>query len=258
VLGAPGRWLAATSGTWRYILREARGTLDPADWQNPDPDARLAYVAGLYERDPRAAGELIRGAWPVERVPVKLGLLALLARHPDPADLPFVESLARDPSKQVRDESTLLAGGLQRRRDRAARTGFTAEVARLLAAGRGIGRDLHNFVMSRADEPWPEDGALLLLDALAAHGARADQANWSGWIAEQLQTAVADHAPVSLRERVAVLVAGQAVAALDGAPSRVDFAAVLTLIDFRRDMLAELTEPGPGPSPAGGQDSSQD
>jgi len=243
VLGPIGRWLAASTGAWRYILREAREHPDPADWTGPDPDARIAYVAGLYRTDPQAARELIQSAWPAERTPVKLGLLALLARHPDPRDLPFVQSLARDSSKQVRDESTLLAGGLQRRRDRAERADFTAEVARLLASARGISRDLHNFVMSRTDEPWPEDGARLLLDSLVAHAARAaqsDRVDWSGWIAEQIQTAVADQAPVSLRDRVSGLLAEQVAATLDGAPPRIDLAAMLALLDFRRDMLAEL------------------
>jgi hypothetical protein len=248
VLGAPGRWLAAASGNWKFLLREAREELDPDDRHSPDPDTRISYVAGLYLRDPDAARELIREIWTTERVPVKLGLLGLLARYPDPADLPFVEGLIKDPSKQVRDEATLLAGGLQRRRDKPAPPAFTAEIARLVAADRGIGRDLHNFVMSRADEPWPEDGALLLLDALAGHGAQGDRAAWSGWIAEQLQIAVADHAPISARDRVAALVASQAVAALDGTPPRIDFAGMLTLLDFRRDMLAELA--GQPPLPA--------
>lgn len=241
VLGASGRWLATASGTWKYLLREAREEQREEDWQSPDPDTRISYVAGLFMRDPDAARGLIRETWSAERVPVKLALLGLLARYPDPADLPFVEGLVKDSSKQVRDEATLLAGALQRRRDKPAPPAFTAEIARLLAHDRGIGRDLHNFVMSRADERWPEDGALLLLDALAAYGARSDAAAWSGWIAEQLQTAVADHAPVSVRDRLAALVAGQAVAALEGNASRIDFATMLALLDFRRDMLAELT-----------------
>ena len=240
VLGPPGRWLATASGNWRFLLREARERLYPEDWQSPDPDARISYVAGLFARDAEAARRLIREAWGSERVPVKLALLGLLGRYPDPADLPFVEGLSKDPSKQVRDEATLLAGVLLRRRDKPAPPAFAAEVARLLAHDRGIGRDLHTFVMSRADEPWPEDGTLLLLEALAAYGARTDQAAWSSWIAEQLQTAVADHAPVVVRDRVAALVAGQAVAAIDGAAPRIDFASVLALLDFRRDMLAEL------------------
>jgi hypothetical protein len=243
VLGPPGRWLAGASGNWRYLLREAREQPDPQDWAGADPDARIAYVAGLFLRDPAAARRLIRQAWPNERVPVKLGLLSLLTTHPDPADLPFVETLINDASKQVRADAILLAGSLQRRHRDSDRPGFAAEIARLLAAHRGIGRELHNFVMSRAGEPWPEDGARLLLDSLAGYGGQGDPAPWGGWIAEQLQTAVADNAPVSLRDRVAALVAGQAVAALDGAPTRIDFAAMLTLLDFRRDMLAELAEP---------------
>jgi hypothetical protein len=249
VLGPPGRWLAAAAGNWRYLLREARERLDPADRQSPDPDDRIAYVAGLYREDPDAARRLVREAWAAEQVPVKLGLLGLLAKHLDPADLDFVEGLVNDPSKQVRGEATLLAGTLQRRHGDAAPPDFAGEVARMLAAHRGIGRDLHNFVLSRVGEPWPEDGARLLVDALASYGGRDAPQPWGGWIVEQLQTAVADNAPVSLRDRVAALVAEQAVAALDGAGTKVDFAAMLTLLDFRRAMLADLAQPHEPPEP---------
>ena len=253
VLGEPGRWLAAAGGNWRYLLREARSRPRPEDWQGSDPDARIAYVAGLFLTDADAARRLIREAWAQERAPVKLGLLALLSRYPDPADLPFVQGLIRDSSKQVRDEATLLAGSLERQRDKPPPPDFTAEVARLLAAARGISRDLHNFVMTRSGEPWPQDGALLLIDALAQYGPRGGQAAWAGWIADQLQVAVADNAPVSVRDRVAALVADQAVAAAIGDPAaatapRIDFAAMLALLDFRRDMLAELA---PSPAPPG-------
>ncbi|HXR71534.1 hypothetical protein, partial [Actinocrinis sp.] len=79
-----------------------------------------------------------------------------------------------------------------------------------------------------------------------------------GWIAEQLQVAVADNAPVSVRDRVAALVAQQAVALASGdqtprdqttrdrtphTASRVDLVSMLALLDFRRDMLAELAPP---------------
>lgn len=249
VLGEPGRWLVTSGGNWKYLLREARTRLRPEDWQSPDADERIAYVAGLYLSDAPAARQLIRETWAGERVPVKLGLLALLSRYPDPEDLSFVQALIRDPSKQVRDEATLLAGSLERKRDKPQPPDFTAEVARLLAGARGIGRDLHNFVMTRTGESWPQDGALLLLDALTEHGRRADQPAWTGWIAEQLQIAVADNAPVSVRDRVAALVAEQALALASGdavqhAASRVDLVSMLALLDFRRDMLAELAPPG--------------
>lgn len=246
VLGEPGRWLVTAGGNWKYLLREARAQLRPEDWQSADSDERIAYVAGLYLTDAEAARRLIRESWAGERAPVKLGLLALLSRYPDPADLPFVQSLIRDSSKQVRDEATLLAGSLERKLDKPPPPDFTAEVTRLLTAARGISRDLHNFVMTRTGERWPQDGALLLLDALAEHGRRADQPAWSGWIAEQLQVAVADNAPVSVRDRVAALVAEQALALASGDltphnASRVDLVSMLALLDFRRAMLAELT-----------------
>jgi hypothetical protein len=99
--------------------------------------------------------------------------------------------------------------------------------------------------MSRADEPWPEDGSRLLLLSLAAHAARGDRSvAWSGWLVEQILTAVGDHAPVSLCHDAARLVYEQALRP-DGEPlrvdiTRVDFTAVHAQLEYRRQMLLEL------------------
>jgi hypothetical protein len=245
VLGAPGRWLAATSNAYRYILREPRETLSPEDWDGPDTDARLAYAAGLFRQDPEAGWRLARETWPRERVPVKLGLLALLDRYPESADLPFLDALSGDSSKQVRDEATLVTGSVRRRLEKAPPRGFTAEATRIIAQ-HGFGRDMHNFVMSRTDTPWPEDGSRLLLLSLAAHAARGDRSvAWSGWLVEQILTAIGDHAPVSLCPDAARLVQEQALGfaaePLRADVTRIDFTAVHAQLEYRRQMLVELT-----------------
>jgi uncharacterized protein DUF5691 len=244
VLGAPGRWLAATANAYRYILREPRETLAPEDWEGPDPDARLAYAAGLFRQDPEAGWRLVREAWPRERVPVKLGLLTLLDHHPETADLSFLDGLAADASKQVRDEATLVAGSVRRRLEKTPPRGFTAEATRIIAE-HGFGRDMHNFVMSRTDTPWPEDGSRLLLLSLAAHAARGDRSvAWSGWLVEQILTAIGDHAPVSLCPDAARLVQEQALGfaaePLRADVTRIDFTAVHAQLEYRRQMLLEL------------------
>jgi len=251
VLGAPGRWLATTANSYRYILREPRETLDPADWEGPDPDTRLAYAAGLFLAEPEAGRRLVRDCWQGERVPVKLGLLALLDRHPDEDDLPFIDALRGDASKQVRDEATLVAASLRRRLAKPAPRDFTAEATRIIAE-HGFGREMHNFVMSRADQPWPEDGSRLLLASLAAHAARGDRSvAWSGWLVEQILTAIGDHAPVALCPDAARLVQGQA-SRMAGAPlradiTRVDFTSVHAQLEYRRQMLLELAPQSTNP-----------
>ncbi len=254
VLGAAGRWLASTANAYRYILREPRGTLSPEDRRSPDPDDRLAYAAGLFLEDPAAGRRLVRESWADERVPVKLGLLALLDRYPHESDLDFLDALAKDPSKQVRDEATLVAASVRHRLEKPAARDFTAEVSRIISA-HGFGREMHNFVMSRADEPWPEDGSRLLLLSLATHAARGDRSvAWSGWLVEQILTAVGDHAPVSLCHDAARLVHEQTLHP-DGEPlrvdiTRVDFTAVHAQLEYRRQMLLELAPPAPTPETA--------
>lgn len=251
VLGAPGRWLAMTANSYRYILREPRETLDAANWEDPDPDTRLAYAAGLFLANRAAGRRLVRDAWPSERVPVKLGLLALLDRHPNEDDLPFIDALGADASKQVRDEATLVAASLRRRLAKPPPRDFTAEATRIIAE-HGFGREMHNFVMSRADEPWPEDGSRLLLASLAAHAARGDRSvAWSGWLVEQILTAIGDHAPVALCPDAARLVQGQASQPA-GAPlradvTRVDFTSVHAQLEYRRQMLLELAPQSTNP-----------
>lgn len=248
VAGAPGRWLAAHNSAWRYLLREARETMDPRDWTGPDPDARVAYAASLYLEDPAAARALIARDWAQQRVPVKMGLLHQMGSHPDRADLEFAETLSADTSKQVRDEAAQLVTSLRDRRDREQPPPFTGEMAAIIAV-HGVSRELHNFLMSRLGEPWPQDGARLLADSLAAHSARqASAASHTQWIVTQLQTALADHAPVSLRPHIARLVTEQHLAGPDAAAPQVDFSTVLTLIDYRRDLLAELAPPAHAPS----------
>jgi hypothetical protein len=238
VLGAPGRWLAARNVAWRYLLREAGPTPDPADWHGSDPNGRLGYVAGLYLRDPAEARELVRGAWPNEKAPFKLDLLRWLAERPDPADLPLVVSFANDASKHVRSSVEQLATDL---RGLALRLDFTAEVTRLAELGRK-GRDAtYRFAQDHA-KPWPEDGTLKLLDALAYEDARSAAIHYA---TGSMATLVALRAPVTVRERIAAMVEQQARLVAAGGKVRVDFAAMLAIVDVRTAMLAEFAELGP-------------
>ncbi|HEY3867761.1 MAG TPA: DUF5691 domain-containing protein [Actinocrinis sp.] len=246
VLGEPGHWLAALHAPWRYLLREAASTALPDTWdeiRTGGADARLAYIAGCFLTDPAAARRLVREDWGQQPTPVKVGRLRLLARYPDPADLPFLEGLRGERTGAVREEAKeaeLAAGRV------AARTGgedLTAAVVSKLSQ-HGFGRELYSVVAKAGPEIWPDEAARLMLDAAAARAAlpglleRAD-----AWVMESLLTAMADHTPVALRGHLARLVAQQSLPADPTRPDQpsIDLAALLAQFDFRCAMHAELT-----------------
>jgi Family of unknown function (DUF5691) len=246
LLGPRGRWLAGFNGGWRYLLREPREDADPAHWTDPDSDVRLSYAAAVFHRDPAEGRDLLRAAWAAERVPVRLGLLTLLSQHAGPDDLPFLDSLATDASKQVRRDGEQLAAALRRRIGDSELTDFTTMAKHLLAL-HGLGREVYNFAAGRPG-PWPEDGSRLILDSLAASSRRtsATSANPT-WIRDQTLAFLGDRAPVALRPRVARLLAERAAA--PDTPDRPESGPgegldrVLQTLDFRIAMLAELAPP---------------
>lgn len=256
VLGARGHWLARQNPDWRYLLREPFGPLRAADWDGTDPDARVAYVNGLYAADPAAARELLVTAWPTLTANLKLLLLGLVARHGGKADLPFVKSLAQDSSKQVRDEVRGIEAQLERREEDTPAVSaeeFSAEVARL-TAGEGFDDELHRFAARRAGRRWPIEGARVILAALVEYsretvpddtGERAagNRRTRNHWAAEQLLGTLADCAPPELRADVELLVRAQSAETAAGASHRLGFGDLLTRLGFRADMHTELTAP---------------
>ena len=247
VLGDRGRWLARQNADWRYLLREPFGPLRPEDWDGPEPDARIAYANGLYAADPAAARALLATAWPTLTATVKLSLLALVTRYGTKADLPFVEGLSQDSSKQVREEAHRIAGQLARRLEEAAELSpeqFVADVERL-AAAEGVSPELYDFGTQRAHERWPLDGARAVLAVLVEYSGKKVEAEGrrarNSWAAEQLAVILADCAPPELRADVDRAVQSQTPDILAEAAHPLDFGTVLALLGFRADMHAELT-----------------
>jgi hypothetical protein len=249
VLGEPGHWLAALHTPWRYLLREAASTTLPDSWDeirtSGGADARLAYIAGCFLTDPAAARRLVQQDWPQQPTPVKVGRLRLLARYPDPADLPFLQSLRGERTGAVREEAKeaeLAAGQL------AGRTGgdeLTAAVVSALSQ-HGFGRELYSVLSKAGPEIWPDEAARLVLDAAAARAARPELLDRADtWVMESLLTALADHVPVTLRDHLARHVARQALPPDPNRPGEpsIDLAGLLARFDYRCQMHAELAAP---------------
>ncbi|HTJ66062.1 MAG TPA: DUF5691 domain-containing protein [Actinospica sp.] len=235
VLGAPGHWLARQNPDWRYLLREPFGPLRPEDWDGPDPDARIAYVNGLYAADPAAARALLQAAWPTQTAAQKMSLLAVVTRHAAAADLDFVRTLSKDSSKQVRDEAKSIEGQITWREDQA--EDFTTKIRELIDVD-GIGNSVYHFAVRRPEPIWPLDGCRLLLAALVVTGRGGGAPHWA---AQHLIGLLADRAPTDLLPEARTVAQTIAAETAAGTEHRLDFDPLATQLGFRADLHAELT-----------------
>src|SRR5262249_45124362 len=104
-------------------------TIDETNWMSARPPARAAFIAALRTREPDRARALVEAGFATEPAPVRARLLGALACGLSAADVPFLESLAKDRAPSVRDEAQRLlkfvpgtAGAQARLRDLVART----------------------------------------------------------------------------------------------------------------------------------------
>jgi uncharacterized protein DUF5691 len=157
VLGRRGVWLAGHRTDWQAVAgaspHEERG---PAGWRVGRPAERLAYLAGLRERDPAAARELLAAGWSQESRAERAELLAALGHGLSADDEEFLESALDDRAKDVREAAmrllALLPGSAFRRR--------TAEraAAVLRLEGDGPGARLVARVPADLDRAAVRDG----------------------------------------------------------------------------------------------------
>jgi hypothetical protein len=117
VLGARGRWLAGHRADWKRVAEEAPGADpaapgDPAAWETGGRAERRGYLAGLRERDPAAARELLAAGWSRETGDDRADLLAVLARALSPADEEFLEAALDDRKESVRVAARRLLAAL--------------------------------------------------------------------------------------------------------------------------------------------------
>lgn len=83
-------------------------TIDETNWTAARPAARAAFIAALRMRVPERARELVEASFSTEAAPVRARLLGALASGLSAADVPFLDSLAKDRAPSVRDEAQRL------------------------------------------------------------------------------------------------------------------------------------------------------
>ncbi|WDZ83251.1 SWIM zinc finger family protein [Micromonospora cathayae] len=107
--GRRGRWLAGLRSDWGYLWDEApTGDTLPADgtdedWTTGTAAERLAHLARLRARDPRAARELLAAGFAQENATDRARFVAALEVGLSPADEPFLERALDDRRKEVRE-----------------------------------------------------------------------------------------------------------------------------------------------------------
>jgi hypothetical protein len=82
--------------------------IDESNWTSARPAARAAFIATLRAREPERGRALVEASFAADAAPVRARLLGALACGLSAADLPFLESLAKDRAPSVREEAQRL------------------------------------------------------------------------------------------------------------------------------------------------------
>ncbi|MCW3466561.1 DUF5691 domain-containing protein [Chitinophaga nivalis] len=103
--GKRGEWLAQFNSDWRFsVVAET-----PEEyWQNGTTQQRTAALKTLRSTDPDLARTWLQDSWPKESAAVKTELLTALYIQPGAADIPWLQSLLTEKSKQVKETVVLL------------------------------------------------------------------------------------------------------------------------------------------------------
>jgi hypothetical protein len=86
--------------------------LDAEGWKAMPPDSRAEALRQFRLASPDAARALLEETFRFETAPHRAAFLAVLAAHLTPADLPFLESAAKDRAEAVRNLALRLAGSI--------------------------------------------------------------------------------------------------------------------------------------------------
>lgn len=97
--GKRGEWLAIFNPAWNLSSTQTGEEL----WQTGTPEQRKEILKQTRVTDPTRAREWLQQTWTQEDVNTKTSLLELLAENACEADIPFLESLATEKSKKVKD-----------------------------------------------------------------------------------------------------------------------------------------------------------
>ena len=83
-------------------------TLDESNWTAARPAARVAFIAAMRAREPERARILVEASFASDPAPTRARLLDALVRGISPADVPFLEALAKDRAPSVRERAERL------------------------------------------------------------------------------------------------------------------------------------------------------
>ncbi|TWF82315.1 hypothetical protein FHX44_118264 [Pseudonocardia hierapolitana] len=147
VAGPAGSWLGERNPAWAFLVSVAA----EADrvWAYGGPLQRREWLDRTLSADPAAARTALSSTWAREPAGDRAEFLAVVGRHLDPADEPFLENALDDRAGQVRESAAELLARLPGSR----LAGRMRE-----RAGRLVQRDGERLAVALPD---PDDAALL-------------------------------------------------------------------------------------------------
>src|SRR5262249_32965805 len=82
--------------------------IDATNWTSARPAARADFIATLRRREPDRARELVEASFKTDAAPVRARPLWAPRCGLSAADVPFLESLAKDRAPSIREEAEML------------------------------------------------------------------------------------------------------------------------------------------------------
>ena len=102
--GKRGEWLAGFNSSWNFSSTQS----DEEFWQTGTFEQRKEILNQKRKTDPSKAREWVQQTWPLEDANTKAAFLELLSENTGEDDIPFLESLAIEKSKKVKEAAMQL------------------------------------------------------------------------------------------------------------------------------------------------------
>jgi len=99
--GKRGEWLSRFNEAWNFSHNQTTEQL----WQTGTPEQRRLVFKETRETNPALAREWLAQTWPQEDVATRAAFLEIFAINISEADIIFLESLATEKSKKVKEEA---------------------------------------------------------------------------------------------------------------------------------------------------------
>lgn len=99
--GKRGEWLSRFNEAWNFSANQTTEEF----WQTGTPEQRKNIFKEIRKEDPAKAREWLQQVWPQEDAATKLSFLEIFADNIGADDIPFLETLAAEKSKKVKEEA---------------------------------------------------------------------------------------------------------------------------------------------------------